>query len=308
MKVLITGAGGFIASYLIPELVGDGAQVIGFDIAPKPQALEALGEAVDWERGDLSSSEDLYRLFLRHRPTHVVHLASILAGPCEDNPVRGYKVNFLSTASLLDASLQTGVERFVMTSSISVFGKDAEEPVPDDGPKNPATVYGQTKLACEHLMRWYRDKHSLSVCALRFPWVFGPGRERGITALYSSKLLDSVARKEPLVITNPKEKGDWLYVKDATKALRIALEARSHPQVAYNIMGGVYSIEDVLEMARSYRPQADISYKDAGAAASPYPSSYDDSNARRDLGWAPAYSIGDAVEEHINVVENRIGS
>jgi UDP-glucose 4-epimerase len=306
MTVLVTGAGGFIASYLIPELVSDGATVVGFDIAPMPESLALLENSLSWERGDLSSSDDLYRLFLRHRPTHVVHLASILAGPCEENPVRGYRINFLSTAALLDASLQTGVKRFVMTSSISVFGKDAPEPVPDDGPKNPATVYGQTKLACEHLMRWYREKHGLSVCALRFPWVFGPGRERGITALYSSKLLDAVARGEPLEITNPNEKGDWLYAKDATRALRLALEADSHEQVAYNIMGGVYSIKEVLDIAKAYRPNAEVVYRDTGAAASPYPSAYDDGKARRQLSWKPAYSIDEAVKEHIQAVEKRV--
>ena len=305
MNVLVTGAGGFIASYLIPELIAEGASVVGFDIAEMPQAFESTGERLKWVRGDLSSPEDLYRIFLEHKPSHIVHLASILAGPCEANPIRGYKINFMSTAILLDAALRGGVERFVMTSSISIFGKDAPEPVADDGPRNPATVYGQTKLAGEHLMGWYRDKHALSVCALRFPWVFGPGRERGITALYSSKLLDAVAKREAIEITNPEERGDWLYVRDASRALRIALDARGHTQVAYNVMGGDYSIREVMEIASSVRPDASIKYTDGGVTASPYPSAYDDSRARADLGWKPEYTIERAVREHIETVEKR---
>lgn len=302
MTVLVTGAGGFIASYLIPELIDDGATVIGFDIAPQPSQLDGYGPALQWVRGDLGSSEDLYRLFLQYRPTHVVHLASILAGPCEANPIRGYKINFMSTAALLDASLQVGVQRFVMTSSISVFGKDVSEPVADDAMKNPATVYGQTKLASEHLMRSYRDKHGLSVGAVRFPWVFGPGRERGITALYSSKLLDAVARREPIRIDNPDETGDWLYVKDASRALRLLLSTKDNEQVAYNIMGGVYSIREVMEVAAAIRPEAQIAFAESSGPASPYPSSYDDSRAKEELGWSPGYGIEDAVREHIETV------
>lgn len=305
MNVLVTGAGGFIASYLIPKLVEEGASVVGFDIAPMPKALEGFAQKITWVRGDLSSSEDLYRLFLEHKPTHIVHLASILAGPCEENPIRGYSINFMSTAVLLDAAMKTGVSRFVMTSSISVFGKDASEPVADDGPKNPATVYGQTKLASEHLLKWYREKHGLSVCALRFPWVFGPGRKRGITALYSSKLLDAVAQGEALDIGNPNERGDWLYVRDASKALLTALHAKDHSQVAYNIMGGVYSIRDVLGVAKTVQPDARIRYQDTGESSSPYPSAYDDSCARRDLDWKPDYTIEQSVREHIEIVRKQ---
>lgn len=302
MVILVTGGGGFIASYLIPELVQDGAKVVVFDVAPRSEQFDSLGDVVTWERGDLGAPEDLYRVFLKHQPSHVVHLGSVLAGPCEANPIRGYKINFCSTAALLDASLQVGTERFVMTSSISVFGKDAPEPVADDAVKNPATVYGQTKLACEHLLRWYRDKHGLSVGAVRFPWVFGPGRERGITALYSSKLLDAVARGESVHIENPEEKGDWLYVRDASRALRLLLSRNGHQNVAYNIMGGVHSIRDVMAVAAKIRPEAQITFSEKGRPASPYPAAYDDSCARRELEWAPAYSIEDAVREHIDTV------
>ena len=68
-----------------------------------------------------------------------------------------------------------------MISSISVFGRDVEEPVKDEAVKNPETIYGQTKLASEHLMLWYARKHGLDTRALRFTWVFGPGRTTGTT-------------------------------------------------------------------------------------------------------------------------------
>jgi UDP-glucose 4-epimerase len=237
-----------------------------------------------------------------HRVSCVFHLGAILAEACEENPIKGFKVNFQSTLTLLDASLATKVNRFVMISSISVFGKDIPEPVKDNAAKNPATIYGQTKLASEHALLWYATKHGLDTRAVRFTWVFGPGRTRGITALYSSLLLDAIARGEPLEVPNPDETGDWLYVKDAVRALLAVWEAETPRQRIYNIAGGVHSIREVLEIAQKYKPEAQVELLKGGAAASPYPAAYDDSIARGEIGWTPKYTIEKAVEEHLNIV------
>lgn len=296
---MVTGSSGFIASYLIPELHRGGAQIAGFDLAAPPTPIAGYGT---YYRGDLSAPRDLYRALTIERPTHVVHLASILAGPCEENPSRGFEVNFGSTLTLLDAAVAVGVRHFILASSISVFGRGLPEPVADDAPKEPATIYGKTKLASEQLLDWYRKNREIEGIALRFPWVFGPGRERGITALYSSKLLDAVARKEPLVIVNPDERGDWLYVKDVVRALEIALSTEGQAQVGYNVMGGVYSIRDVLSIAKELMPEARIEFRPGGTPQSPYPSAYDDSKARQELGWKTEYPIRDAVRDHMETV------
>jgi len=305
MKVFITGAAGFIGTYVIQELMRRGDEVVAFDIAPMPGNFSAYSEGFAYVRGDLTDKLDLYRAITVHRPTHILHLASILAGPCEENPGKGFDINFNSTVSLMDAAWTLKVERFVMTSSISVFGPGLDEPVKDDDVKIPATVYGQTKLACEHLMNWYERKGRLSTGGVRFPWVFGPGRSTGITALWSSKLLDKVARDEELLIENPDEMGNWLYVKDAVKALILLLEARNTPRGIYNIMGSAHSIREVMEIAKKIKPEARIQYKDGAKSVSPYPSLYDDSNARKEIAWKPDYRIEDSVAEHIKTVSNQ---
>ena len=305
-KVFVTGAAGFIASYLIPRLIDLGAQVVAFDIADDPPMLRPYAEQITYVRGDLSSSSDLYRAMLAHQPTDVFHLGSILAGPCDDDPIRGFSINFGSTQILLDASLALSVKRFVMISSISVFGKDAPEPVPDHAVKNPANIYGQTKLASEHLLRWYAEKHRLDTRAVRFSWVFGPGRTTGITAMYSSLLLDAIAQGQPLEIANPDEAGDWLYVKDAVKALLFLWQNESPGQRIYNVAGGVHTVRKVMDIARQIKPDAQISYLEGGAPASPYPTAYDDGVFRAETGFEPEYSIEDAVKEHLEIVSRRI--
>jgi UDP-glucose 4-epimerase len=302
MRVLVTGGAGFIGSYLVPKLLENGLEVVVFDMVPHPKSLQPCLDKVTYVRGDLASAADLYRAMMAEKITAVFHLGSILAGPCEENPVRGFAINFQSTQTLLDASLALKVKRFVMVSSISVFGRNVAEPVRDDAVKDPETIYGQTKLAGEHLLLWYARKHGLDTRAVRFTWAFGPGRTTGITALYSSLILDAMARGEAITIPNPEEKGDWLYVKDAVKALWMVYQAENPKQRIYNIAGGVHSIREVVEIARKYCPGSKVELAADGQCLSPYPAAYDDTPARRELGWAPDYTIEAAVEEHIRIV------
>jgi UDP-glucose 4-epimerase len=305
MRVLVTGGAGFIGSYLVPRLLEEGMEVIVLDLASEPVTLAAVQDKITYVRGDLGSSADLYRVMLAHRPEGVFHLGAILAGPCEENPVLGFKVNFLSAQTLLDASVALKVKRFFMVSSISVFGRDVTEPVPDQAVKNPELIYGQTKLASEHLMLWYNRKHGLDTRALRFTWVFGPGRTTGITALYSSFILDAMAVGKPLHIPNPDERGDWLYVRDAIKAILTLWDAKEPKQRIYNVAGGVHSIREVVGIAKKFRPNSQVTLQEGGKSLSPYPAAYDDSVARKEIGWKPDYTIERAVQEHIEVVSGK---
>jgi len=94
MRVLVTGGAGFIGSYLIPALLDRGYSVTVFDLAAEPAALAGVRDRIGYRRGDLGSSADLYRAMMTCRPEGVLHLGAILAGPCEENPVRGFQVNF----------------------------------------------------------------------------------------------------------------------------------------------------------------------------------------------------------------------
>ena len=299
MRVLVTGGAGFVGAYLVPALLQRGYEVTVFDAAAPPSAL---ADRVDYLRGDLGAPADVYRAMMNCRPQGVFHLGALLAAPCEENPQRGFAVNFASTQALLDASVALGVRKFFLVSSISVFGRNAAEPVADDAVKNPETVYGQTKLACEHLLQWYAAKRGLDAGALRFAWLFGPGRTTGITALYSSLILDAIARGEPVSVPNPDERGDWLYIKDAVKAILALWDARGLSQRIFNIAGGVHSIREVVGIARKLRPDARVELAAGGSTLSPYPVAYDDSAARRDLGFRPDYSIDAAVAEHLRTV------
>ena len=118
----------------------------------------------------------------------------------------------------------------------------------------------------------------------------------------SSAILDAIALGQSMTVSNPDESGDWLYVRDAVKALLTAWQAQGVKQRIYNIAGGVHSIREVVGIAAKYRPGHHVTLVEGGSSASPYPDSYDDRMARQELGWQPDYSIESAVREHLEIV------
>ncbi len=305
MKTLVTGATGFIGSHLIPALVDRGHQVVATDAVAEPRWITSKLN-IPYERADLGSDAEAKELVLRVRPDGIVHLAGLLAEACEANPQLGFRINVMATLALLRWCVAQGTRRFVMASSPSVFGRGLPEPVANDAVKLPETVYGQTKLACENLLDWYRRVHGLSVGAVRFPWVYGPGRTTGLTALHSSFLLDAIARGEEVVVEDADQAGDWLYVHDAVRSLILMLEKGTHSRVAYNIMGEVHSVREAMNIAQELFPKARIKMRHSAPAPYPYASSFDDTQARDELGWRPEYSIRRGMKEHVETVRRSL--
>jgi UDP-glucose 4-epimerase len=306
MRVLVTGGAGFIGSYLIPRLFERGYEVGVFDIKETPTLLGAVSQRISYMRGDLGMAEQITGAVEKFRPQGIMHLGAILAGLCEENPRRCFDVNFGSTQVLLDACLKFRINKFFMTSSVSVFGRDVPEPVLDSASKNPGNVYGQTKLASEHLLLWYARTFGIDACAIRPTLVFGHGRTTGITALFTAKLLDAIAKNEEVKVVNPDQKGDWLYVKDVVQAILAIWDAKLTDQRVFNIAGSVHSTREVIEIARAACPGARVRYGEKSENPTPYAVAFDDSPARKKLGYKPAYTIEAAVEEHIEIVHKKV--
>lgn len=305
MSTLVTGGAGFIGSYLVRELVERAENVVMFDVSTQAPLIRDIQDKYVLELGDLSNPLDVHNVFSKHDIKDVYHLGSMLADACEKNPVKALKVNVEGTVSLLEAARLNDVDRFVFASSIAVFGKDVQEPVDDDAQKDPLTLYGVAKLTSEYYGLWYARKFGLDFRALRFTWVFGPGRKTGITADLSSKLIEQAAMGKPLKIGNADEKGDWLYVKDAVKALLLVHDAENPTHRVYNISGGVHSIREVMAIVKKTIPDAVIDLESGTRTISPYPSAYKDERARSELGWSPSYTIDEAVKEHIKTIRQR---
>ena len=308
MKILVTGAAGFIGSLLTAMLWDKGYDFVATDVAPRPESLRGLLDRIQYEPVDLGDADDIRRFIGQHRPTHIVHAAGIMGGIAEKNPPQALQVNFMSTAHMLEAGIKNGLERFVLATTIGVYDPSTPEPIKDDSIKRPANIYGLSKLSSEYLLEWYASAHGLSVGGARLPWVFGPGRSRGMTADWSTKLLDAIARGERIHISAPHERGDWMYGPDGARALLTMLDPREkQKQFAYYFSGaGVYTVREVMEYACKLCGSPEITYENTEQSGANYAAAFDDSSTVRDLGWKPEYDLEKAIRAHIAAIQAQV--
>jgi UDP-glucuronate 4-epimerase len=208
MRIVVTGAAGFIGSHLSERLCARGDEVVGIDNfdpfyprATKAQNLARLqtNAAFSFVEGDIRDAAALERAFGPARPDVVVHLAA-LAGvrPSIAEPARYADVNLVGTQRVIDAARAAGTRRFVFASSSSVYGLDSEPPFKEsDLCLKPLSPYASTKRAGELLLFAAHHLYALDVTCLRFFTVFGP-RQRPDLAIHKFGRLIAADQPIPL--------------------------------------------------------------------------------------------------------------
>lgn len=297
MNVLVTGGGGFIGRFLVAELVKRGYHVAVIDRTPSPFKENPR---ISYYIADIAAPLAVNRVMAKHRPSVVMHLAAMLADACEQDPLTATKVNVESTHNLIELSITHGVERFVFMSSASVYHPDTPEPVKEEDAGKPVTYYGVTKYAGELIGMWYARRGLIDFRALRPTVVFGPGRFRGPSAEYSSLVLERALRGEKVVVRNPEDRVNYIYVRDTVGALVRLAEAERAPSRVYNAGGFVSKVIDFVLLVKRYAPS--LEYEVVPQQAVRYPAVVDDSRIRSELGWAPRYIYERAVEDYVETV------
>lgn len=311
MRVLVTGAAGFIGSHLVERLAGDGHVVTAVDCMLnesypaqiKNSHLQKIGShpAVTAVTADLRS-DDLSGLTAEHDA--VVHLAA-MPGLSESWSNSGLYIdcNIRATARLLDAVALHPSTKFVQVSTSSVYGKYAV--TDESGPTSPVSPYGATKLAAEKLAAAYSDNFGFPLVILRYFSVYGP-RQRPDMAYRI--FCEALLKGQPIKIF-----GDGsairsnTYVDDVVDATVKAIDSGRDQQI-YNICGDdQVSVNEAIGKLESITGKtANMDYQ-PGRPGDQVRTSGDNARAKRELGWVPQVTLDEGLARQVNWTAEYLG-
>ena len=150
MRVLVCGGAGYIGSNMVPILIAAGHEPIVFDNLSKGH--RAAVQNAEFVQGDLADYELLVTTLKKYKIEAVMHFAaSIEVSESVQMPLKYYRNNLSNTQTLLSAMEETGIEKFVFSSTAAVYGIPQKTPITEDSPTRPINPYGETKFAVERM-------------------------------------------------------------------------------------------------------------------------------------------------------------
>jgi len=227
LRVIVTGAAGFIGSHAVKALLRAGHSVLGidnlndyYDSKLKTDRLESIWapERFEFEEVDVSEYEKIEQIFEKYRPARVLHLAAQAGVRYSiENPFSYVESNLKGHLSILEAvRASTSVEHLVYASSSSVYGNDTQVPFSEnDRADKPVSLYAATKRADELLSESYSNLYNLRQTGLRFFTVYGPwGRPDMAYWLFTKAIFES----KPITVFNGGNlERDFTYIDDVIK-------------------------------------------------------------------------------------------
>jgi len=312
--ILITGASGFVGTYLAKELSRQNVkQVVCADIVKPRGTVETLSEMFREEGADypfefldITSPLDLLRVIRKYSIHTVLHCASLRGPEAQSNPMKSLKVDVQGLMNILELARLNLVHKIIYLSSIVAYGPPSqysetvftEEVVP-----RPITVYGITKLFNENMGLVYHKNYGVDFVAVRLSNVFGAGRTLGTTALLSIMISDAIEGKKTTAPFGD-QLFDWIHVEDATAAIYRAMNSTITTRRIFNITGTPVSMREVASSIKHILPEASIDIRDGmvsdadGIQLSPW--AFDATLTRQALDWAPR-SIEEGIRATIDM-------
>lgn len=307
MRILVTGAAGFIGSNFVRNLLADaytgwaGAQVTALDkltYAGNRENLPATHERLVFVRGDVCDRDLMRELVPGHDA--VVHFA---AESHVDRSLEGagefFRTNVLGTQTLMDAVLESGVERVVHVSTDEVYGSIEEGSWTEGWPLAPNSPYAASKAGSDLVARTYWRTHGVDLSITRCSNNYGPYQHpEKVIPLFVTNLLEG--RQVPLY-GDGRNAREWLHVDDHCRGIHLVLN-HGKPGEIYNIGGGneytnLALTEKLLELTGTGQ---EMIRRVPDRKAHDLRYSIDESKIREQLGYAPQVGFEKGLAETVD--------
>jgi len=290
MRVVVTGANGFIGLHTVRELLNVGYNVIAVDrVDSKLQTEFHENERCTIITMDILD-EDLKRVI--ENGDKVLHLAAIARfDEARRNPQKAVRVNVEGTINVIQTCMEKKAERLVYSSTGSVYGRNVPIPIREDAAREPDSIYGLTKKQAEDWVIHYGNRQPYVI--LRYGYVYGKGKDWGAVGAFLKRLKEG---KRP-VVYGGKQTNDFIHIKDLVQANCLSLETE-HLRQVYNIgTGRATSIKDVCDFCIKAM-KTDLTMEIKPARAFDFSVFvYDISKAQTLLKFDPKWNLFKGVED-----------
>jgi UDP-glucose 4-epimerase len=265
--ILVTGGAGYIGSHTVKALRRNGFKPLIFDNFSTGH--RSFSDGVALVEGDLSQPLDLQRAFERYEIEGVLHFAGrALVPESHRYPELYYATNVTGGIHLLTAMKNAGVRRIIFSSTCATYGVPDRVPIDENTPQHPINPYGETKLAFERALRWFRETYGIEYLSLRYFNAAGADPDGNIGEDHDPEthliplVLDAAMGRKPAVrifgTDYPTPDGtclrDYIHVSDLATAhvtgLKVLLSGRVESQALNLGTGTGYSVREVVNAAR----------------------------------------------------------
>ena len=312
MTVLVTGGAGYIGSHTVRALREQDREVVVLDSMEFGHRSALLGaELVVGNIRDRALVTDLCQ---SHGVMQVVHFAAYKAvGESMEQPDRYWLNNVAGSVDLVEAVLAAGVRQLVFSSSCSVNGTPATNPVTEDAPIHPESVYAETKAMVERILGWYGTTHGLRAVSLRYFNAAGASTDGAIGEDWSRSqnliplvMKATLGKRPPVQVFGadyPTADGtcirDYIHIEDLADAHVRALDylVDGGATTALNVGTGIgSSVFDIIHATERVSGQT-VPYEVVGRrAGDPVETYADATRVTETLGWKATRTLDDVIE------------
>lgn len=296
MKVLLTGASGFIGRYVLDQLLISGHEVIA---VTHRSDTEGRTDAVQWLRADLLDPSQLTLLMQDTRPQGLVHLAWY----AKHGHFWDAAENFdwcRATARLLEAFHTAGGKKIVVAGTCAEYDVSQGVLIEDKTPTNPMTIYGKCKNVTRQYLEEYCKLHSFDYVWARLFFPYGPGEPP--TKLIPS-VLNALALASPVICTHPQQLRDYIHAKDAAIALVHLLNQKQICGV-FNIGSGQPSkLADIVKICtEAFAQPSKVLFGETTVSAENPPVIVADNTKLRATGWQPFITLPKGISDYAELI------
>lgn len=304
MKILITGAGGFLGAYFVSELQKQHEIIaVGQRKFEDYWRFKLINKDFTYKEIDLANKEAVFSLLEETKPDFIIHFASYGTHPRfqkDENKI--IETNVFGAKNVIDAALKYNVNLINIGSS-SEYG-DVDSPMKEDGPVAPTTSYGVAKLFATNYCQ-VKAKDGLTCITVRPFSVFGLFEE---PSKFVPLLLTSAMLKNKAKVSNPNFKRDFLYIKDFFTGVNLILNDfdKLESGSIFNISSGKESkLSDVVEIISSFS-NLRVEWDSLQQSQPELKNWFADITKIKLLGWQPEYGLDAALKETYKWISNNI--